>query len=188
MLVPTERVLTPDEGSCRDLPAILPRLREAAVGFVIALDPLVHPDLVPAFGSSPARIAPLTVHAYTLRDPLPRIAFAGSGRVRDVREGANQLELVVDAESEGTLVVRDPWAPGWSARVDGARVELAHGRRRELALRAGSHHVVMSYAPEHTAPALAASGVALAAVAWLLRRGRRTGERDAPGQPAGEDR
>ena len=71
MLVPADRVFSPAEASCRDLDAILPRLREAAVRFVLSVDPLAHPELEPDGVLAPERVAPLAVHVYRLRDPAP---------------------------------------------------------------------------------------------------------------------
>ena len=170
MLVPTERILAPEDGACTSLAPLLPRLREAGISTLLSLDPLDHPDLTPLFVLAPVRVQPAAVHAYALRDPLPRVALAGPGRIRELRAGANRLGLVTEAEGEATLVVRDAWAPGWSARVDKAPVAMPRGRHRRLAVPAGSHRVVMAYAPRFLGPALAASALALAAVGWLLRR------------------
>jgi hypothetical protein len=170
MLVPTERLLPTEAGSCQQLAALVPRLREAAVTTVLSLDPLEHPDLAPLFVLAAVRTRPVAVHAYALRDPLPRIALTGPGAIRELRTGANRLELVTEAEGPATLEVRDAWAPGWSARVDGALVEMPRARHRHVAVPAGSHHVAMSYEPARLRPALLASGLALAAVGFLLRR------------------
>jgi hypothetical protein len=170
MLVPTERLLGAGAEACRDLETLLPRLREAAVTTVLSLDPLQHPDLAPLFELAPDRIRPAAVRAYALRDPLPWTALGGAGRIGDVRKSASRLELVTEADAATTLVVRDAWAPGWSARVDGAKVRMPRGRHRELAVPAGRHRVVMSYAPPGLGVPLVASGLALAALAIVLVR------------------
>ena len=79
MLVPADRVFSPAEASCRDLDAILPRLREAAVRFVLSVDPLAHPDLEPdgaarARAHRPARRAGLPAEGPPppSRGPRPR--------------------------------------------------------------------------------------------------------------------
>jgi hypothetical protein len=168
MLVPTERILEPDAGSCMALARLLPRLREAAVATVLSLDPLDHPDLTPLFEHAPARTRPVAIHAYALRDALPRIAVTGPGRLLDVRARANRVEIATEASGPATLVVRDAWAAGWRARVDDALVDLPRGRHRRVELPAGRHRVRMSYAPP-LGPALLASTLALLAVGWLLR-------------------
>jgi hypothetical protein len=170
MLVPTERILAPEQGSCAALASLLPRLREAAVTTVLSLDPLEHPDLEPRFRLSPLRARPAAVHAYALRGSLPWAGLAGAGRVRDVHGSANRLELVAEADAPTTLVVRDAWAPGWTARVDGARVEMPHARHRHVAVSAGRHRVTLTYSPPRVALARAIMGLAVAVLGLLLRR------------------
>jgi hypothetical protein len=172
MLVPTERILAPEQGSCMNLQPLLPRLREAAVTTVISLDPLEHEELLPLFVLAGARTLPVTLHAYALRDALPRIALTGPGRVRDLRAAANRLELVAEADAPTTLVMRDAWAPGWSARVDGALVEMPRDRHRRVSLPAGRHRVVLRYAPPRAGIAIAVFVLALVALGWLLVPGR----------------
>lgn len=169
MLVPTERILEPEQGSCAALPPLLPRLREAAVTTVLSLDPLDHPDLAPLFVLAPERTRPVAVHAYALREALPRIALTGEGRVSDVRAGTSRIELVTEAEAAATLVVRDAWAPGWSASVDDAPVELERSRHRRLRVPAGRHRVELAYAAPGLRAGLLASAAALLAIGWLLR-------------------
>jgi len=174
MLVPTERVLTPEEGSCRDLPAILPRLRAAAVTRVISLDPLPGPDLEPEFTTTPARIAPLAVHVYRLRDPLPRIALAGRGTITRVREGPGWLEIAVDAGTATTLVVRDTASPGWAARVGGEPRPLrAPGRELAVDVPSGQSEVRFEYRPSRLGVAWGASLASLATLSLLAGRKRR---------------
>jgi hypothetical protein len=177
MLVPDDRVFSPAEASCRDLDSILPRLREAAVQSVLAVDPLVHPDLEPDGVLAPGRVAPLAVHVYRLRDPRPRVEASGGARVAEAVFGANGVSLVVGADRPEEVLLRDGWAPGWSARVDGEPAVLrASGRHRALRVPAGSHRVEMAYAPPGLALALAASALALAAAAALARRGGGRGD------------
>lgn len=185
MLVPADRVLSPAEASCRDLPAILPRLREAAVRTVVSVDPLVHPDLEPAGLLAEERVAPLAVHAYRLRDPRPRASLSAGGRVVEARFGTNDVSLVVEAQEASALVVRDGWAPGWTARVDGKAAPLRpSGRHRAVDVPAGRHRVEMAYSPPGLAAALALAGLALAGAAWLARGDRvrrRAMDRTGPG-------
>jgi hypothetical protein len=71
MLVPTARVLSPAEAGCRDVGAIVGRLREAGVSRVLSVDPLSHPGLELEHVVVPERIRPLGVHVYRLADALP---------------------------------------------------------------------------------------------------------------------
>jgi len=179
MLVPGERVFSPTEASCRDLDAILPRLREAAVRFVLSVDPLAHPELEPDGVLAPERIAPVAVHVYRLRDPRPRAEALGPARVVETVFGANRVVLVVESDGPAEVVLRDGWAPGWTARVDGRPAPLgARGGHRSVPVPPGRSRVEMAYRPPGLATALLLSGLALAAAAWLARGGGRPVDRD----------
>jgi hypothetical protein len=183
MLVPGDRVFSPAEASCRDLDSIVPRLREGAVQWVLALDPLVHPELEPDGVLAPARIAPLAVRVYRLRDPRPRVEGSGSARVVEASFGANEVSLTVEANRPEEVLVRDGEAPGWTARVDGEPATLrSSGRHRSVAVPAGRHRVEMAYRPRGLGLALAASVLALTATAWLARPRRRRGVSALPAE------
>jgi hypothetical protein len=172
MLVPGDRVFSPAEASCRDLDAIVPRLREAAVDTVIAVSPLVHRDLEPDGVLAPARITPLAVHLHRLADPRPRVEASGNARVLETTYGANDVSLLVEASRSSDLLLRDGWAPGWAARVDGEPAVLrASGRHRSVRVPAGRHRVAMEYRPPGLRLALGVGGLALAAAAALAARG-----------------
>jgi hypothetical protein len=169
MLVPVERLLPEPEGACRDLDALVPRLRAAGVTTVLSLDPLDHAQLEPAFVLAPARVQPLAVHAYRLRDPLARLALGGAGRAVELERTTDRLELQAEAEADTTLTVREAWAPGWTARVDGGAVAMTRARHLEIALPAGRHRVQLTYRPPRLAEALGASGLALGLLVALVR-------------------
>jgi hypothetical protein len=217
MLVPEDRVLSPAEGACLDLDAILPRLRRAGVHTIVSADPLSHPALRPRGVLSPRRLAPLRVHLYRLATPLPRVHVASQAVVvEDADEGAeraaepgfleaggvavegeagaggargaigrqqwgtDRLEIEVESDSPAVLVVRDGWAPGWRAWVDGtpAPVRRTNGRHRGVAVPGGHSVVLMRYRPAGLVPSLVVSAVALGVLVGLLRRRR-------PGPAAG---
>jgi hypothetical protein len=174
MLVPGDRVFSPAEASCRDLNKVVPRLREAAVDTVVAASPLVHPDLGLEGVLAPARIAPLTVHVHRLADTRPRVEASGDARVLETTHGANDVWLLVESDSATEVLVRDGWAPGWTARVDGGPAPVrASGRHRSVRVPAGRHRVAMEYRPPGLRLALGVGGLALAAAAALAARGRR---------------
>jgi len=75
-LVPRYRVLDPALLGCGAVPAILSRLRAAAVSHVVSLDPLDTPGLTLETIERPERIAPLAIQVYALTRPLPRRALA----------------------------------------------------------------------------------------------------------------
>jgi len=93
MLVPEERVLHPDDASCQDLDALLPLLAAAAVGHVISLDPLEHPDLAQVALAHPPRIAPLALNVYRLSEPARRVYVASRVIASKARGDAQRLSL-----------------------------------------------------------------------------------------------
>ena len=169
MLVPVERLLPETEGACRDLDALVPRLHAAGVTTVLSLDPLDHAQLEPAFVLAPARVQPLAVHAYRLRDPLARLALDGAGRAVELERTTDRLELQAEAETDTTLTVREAWAPGWTVRVDGDVVAMPRARHLEIALPAGRHRVQLTYRPPRLEEALGVSGLALGLLVALVR-------------------
>jgi hypothetical protein len=172
MLVPTERILSPEEGSCTALAPLVPRLREAGVTSVLSLDRLEHPELVPLFVAAPARVQPLAVHGYALQDARARFELSEPGSIGELRERANRLELVVETEQASTLVVRDAWAPGWTTRIDDVPAVPESGRHRLVRLPAGRHRVSFAYTPRHLTLASAFFALGLAAVGALMLRRR----------------
>jgi hypothetical protein len=145
MTVPMERVLIPDLAGCRNFPFIAPRLRSAGVDRVISLDPLSDPDLRLLAEVAPRRIAPAIVHIYELAGAAPRFSHA----VTPVRDDPDRVVLDVTLDQAATFVLRDPWAPGWTAEVDGIEAPIipTPDGHRSLALRKGVSRVDMRYEP-----------------------------------------
>jgi hypothetical protein len=178
MLVPEERALSPEEASCRDLDRILPRLREAAVVRVLSTTPLRHEDLVLEQTLRPARTAPLLVYIYALARPRPWLDVedpatpAGAvARVVSAQRRAGRIEAVVESPRPAALLVREGWAPGWRAEVDGRPAAVARGPGGHLtvALPAGRSRVELRFAPALLTPALMASLVGLGGCGLLVR-------------------
>jgi hypothetical protein len=99
----------------------------------------------------------------------------------------NRVVIEVEAASAAVLVLSDTLHPGWTARLDGRAVPLAHANRvmRALPVPAGRHRVEMRYLPStFVAGALLslAAGLGLGAAAWRRRSSRR---RAAQAPPAG---
>ena len=94
--------------------------------------------------------------------PQPQSA---AGTVEIVGETPTRLALRATSSGAATLIIRDAWAPGWSAQVDGApaRTARADGLFRAVLLSPGTHQIVWIYAaPGLRVGALASLG------AWLL--------------------
>jgi membrane protein YfhO len=143
--------------------SILGRLRPSAVSRVLSLDPLGHPDL---HLRARVRAGPpgLWVHVFELDRPAPRVEVGGGGAARPLRRDPSVQEYEVDAPGAGELLVRDSYARGWRAWVDGEEVpvRLADGKHRAVAVPSGRHRVRFAYAP----PGLRA-GLALMALSAL---------------------
>jgi hypothetical protein len=188
MLVPVERVSEPEQADCHDLAALLPRLRAAGVSHVVSLERLASDELALAAAVAPARIRPLQVGFYALRDALPLVELraAGStepaaGVARVLAERPGRYRIAVSATEAASLVVREAWAAGWRAEVDGrpAALERADGRHLGLGVPAGASLVTLRYEAPRLRAGVAlslASGLACA----LLALGARP-RRGAPG-------
>ena len=105
---------------------------------------------------APARIAPLEIGVYELSDPLLLRFVSGSarssgaqGRLLEVTESSDRVDLMVEADGPATLVMRETWVKGWSARVNGApaAISRADGRYRSVEIPAGRSRVELRYHP-----------------------------------------
>ncbi len=101
-------------------------------------------------------------------DGTPRAG--GPGRVEVLASGAESLELDVESPDGGALVVHRAHLPIWRAVVDGRPADLvaANLHRLGLELAAGRHRVRLWVDRRPLGAALAAAGLALAAMLALL--------------------
>jgi hypothetical protein len=102
-------------------------------------------------------------------------ALGAAGRIVGAAESPDRLEFDVEADRATVLVIRDAFAPGWRARVNGiaAPVLRADGRHRAVPVPRGASRVVLEYEPPRLAAGFAVSLAAAAAVLGLsLRRTR----------------
>jgi len=78
--------------------------------------------------------------------------------------------VTVQADGPGYLLLTDAYYPGWTATVDGqpAPIWRADVMFRAVALEAGAHEVVFTYAPRSVQVGLWVSGAALALLALAL--------------------
>jgi hypothetical protein len=111
----------------------------------------------------------------------PRAPFTRA-HVDTLAWGDERIELEVELDGDGLLVVTEQHFPGWVAEVDGERRPLlaADGIFRGVPLAAGDRRVTLSYRPRSLELGLLISALALAGVGALAlaSRGRR-----APGWP-----
>lgn len=173
MLVPPERLIDPADAGCASVDRLIAPLRLAGVAHVISLDPLDHPDLVARAVERPPTLAPLTVFAYALADPLPMVGIdGGSAAIRRHDPGA--IDVQVTATAPGMMVVREAFSDGWRATVDGgaAGIDRFGNRHMSVLVPAGKHVVRLEYRPPGfraglliaMAAALVSLGLALAPV------------------------
>jgi hypothetical protein len=164
MLVPLDRVASPDEASCRDLASLVPRLRDMGVGHVLSLDSLRNPDLAPSGNLEPLRIAPAVIHTYTLRAPAPLVEI-DRGRLVGFRERPGELQFEGHALEPTVAKVNVTPHAGWAARLDSrpASMLTTPDGRLTVPMPPGHHQVVLRFHP----PGLTA-GLVLSAVCAVL--------------------
>jgi hypothetical protein len=199
MLVPVQYVFAPEEAGCQDFELIADRLRRAGVSRVLSLDPLADPNLRPQALLEPARIAPLAIHVYALEHPEPLRFVATSvssssdgpgregavaveglsareahGRILSLHEVPGELEMTVEADRETVVVVRDAYAEGWTAELNGSKVPLlrADGRHRAVRIGGGRSRILLRYTPRGLGPSRLLSLASLLFGAGLFWRGR----------------
>jgi hypothetical protein len=164
-------LLAPEDLAPGRVASVAGVLRAAAVSRVLSLDPLDHPDLR-LLARVPAGPPNVWIHAYELAGAAPRVWREG-GRAVPRREGPGAWECRVEGASAGALLVRETYAHGWKAWVDGApaSVRRAEGRYLALDVPAGTRQVRLEYAPPGLAAGLWATAAALlAALALALAR------------------
>lgn len=97
-----------------------------------------------------------------------------AGQAVIIDSGANRVNIEVDAEQGGWLLLADTYYPGWQAEIDGvaADVKPAYGVFRAVQVPAGTHQVEFVYRPLSFAIGLASSF--LAWPLWLVIWRRKT--------------
>jgi hypothetical protein len=102
----------------------------------------------------------------------PRLRLDVPGEVRLANRAPGLWRAEVRAERPGSLVVADPFFPGWTAHVDGRAAESARrpGEPLSVAVPAGTHHVDFVYAPASFRWGVAVAVICAAGVLLLLRK------------------
>jgi hypothetical protein len=121
-----------------------------------------------------ALAAPIEPRA-TVALESPAAADCSSGKARRVLDRPAQQAYEVELDGAGLLVMRDSWARGWNAVVDGraAPVLRANGKHRAVPLPPGRHRVALTYDPRGLWPGVLACAASLVVVGILLVRGDR---------------
>jgi hypothetical protein len=113
--------------------------------------------------------------------PEPSLPSGSAQLAIEEREaGPNAFRFEVDAPAAGYLVVRDHFAPGWEATIDGraTRIYRANGLFKAVFVDRGRHRVDLVYRPRSfrtgaTVSVLTCAGVfVLLGTAWRRRRAR----------------
>jgi hypothetical protein len=189
-LVPLTAVPPPD-ASCSRIDRLIGRLRTAAVTHVLSLDPIDSPALSLAGVVTPARIAPLEVHVYELRDPLPMQSLIrwpidpsgtppeGAGRLTVEAEAPGRLTLRVEASEPAAVLVRQSCARGWTATVNAESVPVLPGPDGHCVVPVGrgSSRVHLVYRPPGWTAGVLISSSSLSivlAIVWSAKRRRRS--------------
>lgn len=78
-----------------------------------------------------------------------------------------RVEIKVDAEAPGYLILTDSWYPGWEATIDGEPVPIYQADLlfRAVAVDAGHHRVVFVFRPVSL---LIGAGMSLAGLVTLV--------------------
>jgi hypothetical protein len=87
--------------------------------------------------------------AVIVGDGPERTIGQGSGTVAFSRYLPEQIEMIVDSDSAGLLVLTDSYYPGWEATIDGESTPILHadGLFRAVEVSEGRHKVEMSFKP-----------------------------------------
>lgn len=74
---------------------------------------------------------------------------SGEWEAKIVSDQEEKLEISIETESDGFLVVSDTYYPGWKVSVDGvgANIYRANYKFRAVPIKTGSHKVVFSFEP-----------------------------------------
>lgn len=158
--------------SWRTVERALPKLREAAVGAIVAATPPPDP--------SPFAAVERVGDAWIARlESPPRIAPEGPGGATispSSTPAAIRVKVAVDGPAT-RLVARETWDEGWSATIDGeaADVEKYADTFMSVHVPRGRHDVALMYRPASLRAGAAASAAALATALLALTRRPRCG-------------
>jgi hypothetical protein len=105
----------------------------------------------------------------------PAAATNAAAQVRIVAETTTEVELTVQADTAGYVVLADTFYPGWECSVDGRPTPVlrANGAQRAALVEPGHHRVRFQYAPASIRLGAIISGATLLlCVGGWFKRGR----------------
>jgi hypothetical protein len=114
------------------------------------------------------------------RPPSERPASEGPGTAEIVLDRRDRVEIDVRAARDAFLILSDSYYPGWTASLDGARVEIyrANYLFRGLRMPAGTHRVAFQYVDWPFRIGAVITLLTLVAVIALLHYGDTAGRRE----------
>jgi hypothetical protein len=126
--------------------------------------------------------APLEPDTVVVEGP----ATVAPGRVLSASDRPGRWQVTAEADGPTLLVVREAYAAGWSATVNGrpAPVIRADGRHLAVPLGVGRSEVALAYRPPRLLPAYAVAGASLLVVLFSARP-RRAAPGARPSPPPG---
>ncbi|MEE9543941.1 MAG: YfhO family protein [Thermodesulfobacteriota bacterium] len=107
-------------------------------------------------------------YLYTGIDVLSTGGAGAEGKITSF--DFNRVEIEVNPEAAGLLVLTDAWYPGWRAYVDGVEKPIVRVNSvvRGVAVPAGAHTIIFKYCPRSFTLAMILFAVSLAGVIVLI--------------------
>ncbi len=142
---------------------------------------------IPSDYGLPARILAVTTDREVLaaasefgvRSQAPQLESdkpnPGVGIVEITEYRHARVVLSASLEQPGLVILTDTWHPSWRAKVNGKQAHIGRVNEvlRGVALPAGQHHIVMSYAPQSLPLAIVVSLITAAYLSWKVWVARR---------------
>lgn len=104
-----------------------------------------------------------------LSEEPARTTSEGQGQIRDIRDEIDTIEIDLDVDAAGYLVIADAMQHGWNASIDGRQLEVLDADHAVVAVAVpeGRHTVRFSFDPETARSSLLLSAVSLVTLALL---------------------
>lgn len=121
------------------------------------------------------RLEGIELYALPMDDYPARVEALRAEPLENIEWGADRLSGTVDLSKDKILCVSVPYSAGWTAAVDGEKVEILRGNYMFmcLPLSAGHHDIVFRYRPPGRGPGAVLTLCSAGIVAWMLLRDRK---------------